>query len=922
MKRFLTTCAAVSIGLMSAFAGSKTTYTTSLTRDVSKTVDQTTRFQVNMDLLCQAFKRDGLESFNNGLSSGTIKVLARQGSTGKTYSTPSFSTYGFWYTAKGLGTTASNTSRRIACKYDDTSFKLVHYNGKVVEGDVYNFGIMFVQSTDTVQYEFNVTMGTADQITATDQPVYERQIKGRADKVDSWTVKPSVSVNSDAPIVQNYIQVMAGESFTLDCVVPEGATNGRFTWKYRGGKANGGRDLQSLKPNSAWTVSNATVADAGYYVLSGRYTKDGETVGIKECYYYVDVQTEPLGTPFSWKGRAPQFSHDFKSDPTYNYGEYNKPEKVHNIKKKNGSPANQVAGEWWSAFWGDDLNAEVGGQEKAKEAAENMVKKYDDDFSYIRDYMGWPPDLSARDGYKSFVYIFGSGLANDNTSKDEKGGYQAATFVDGKNYACVWASYYPFSRFRSDADKKWSDGDYQREAMIHEGIHAIFADIVPSSFKSAWFHEAGNTWLQSAMNTERYNKYGDPGFLDDCPFIAPFMPIECYSGWLQDGSFGGPTAEGVNMFNGGQQICTWRTHLGGNQYGNAFPIILGEICGKGSIPWIWVNCKDYVLKSIGNFIGEEPMRQLILEYRARMATFDIGGWKQGYRNVANSNMGVTIGPEWEPYWIKCDPFKLTMYQGLKMNSGDYWMAPDTLTNPGWSGANIIPIHVDSKANSATVEFRPEDTEMRAQLCYVTKDGKNYYSQPVQCGKMQIDITDRPANNVIFLVVCNTDYIYSNANNEAQRKKHYDYRVRFGAGALAVADPYVKWSFNEQTLKDASFDEASAREENERQQEEITGIEDIASAPAYVPGGINVRLMTGNCMAGHPVSVVLAEGIAPADVRVNILGLSGIVADEAPLTATGSAAGSYQLPADLCPGVYFIKFTTVQGTCDTYKVFVK
>lgn len=922
MKRFLTICAAVSLGLMSAFAGSKTVFTTSLTRDVNKTVDQTTRLQVNMDVVCETFNRKDYEAFKTALSAGTIKVLARQGATGKTYSTPSFGTYGFWYTAKGLGTTATNTARRVACKYEDGFLKLAHYNAKVVEGDQYSVGIMFVQSADTVQYEFNVTIGTADKIVSTDQPAYEKEIKGRPDKQDSWLVKPSVTAGEGEPQAQNYVQVMAGESFTLDCVIPKDCTNGRFTWKYRGGKANGGRDLQSLKANSAWTVENATPDDAGYYVLSGRYTKDGVTTSFKDCYYYVDVQTEPLGTPFSWKGRAPQFSHDFKSDPTYNYGVYTKPEKVHTIKKKNGTAANQYVGEWWSAHWGDDLNSVVGGQEKAMEAAENMIKKYDDDFSYIRDHMGWPPDLSARDGYKSFVYIFGSGLSNDNTSKDEQGGYQGNTYVDGKNYACVWASYYPFSRFRSDADKLWSDGDYQREAMIHEGIHAIFADIVPRSFKSAWFHEAGNTWLQSAMNTERYNRYGEPGFLDDCPFIAPFMPIECYSGWLQDGSFGGPTAEGVDMYSGGKQICTWRNHLGGNQYGNAFPIILGEICGKGSIPWIWANCKDYVLKSIGSLIGEEPMRQLIMEYRARMATFDIGGWKPGYRKVANSNMGVTIGPEWEPYWIKCDPFKLTMYQTLRQNSSDYWMAPDTITNPGWSGANIIPIHVDSKAGTATVEFRPEDTEMRAQLCYVTKSGTNYYSQPVQCGKMQIDITDRPANNVIFLVVCNTDYIYSNANNEAQRKKHYDYRVRFGAGALAVADPYVKWSYNEQTLTDKSFDENSAREDNERQQEELTAIGDIASAPACVPGGKAVRLMTGNCMAGHPVSVQLADGIVPADVRVNILGLSGIVADEAPLSATGSATGSYLLPADLRPGVYFIKFTTHQGTCDTYKVFVK
>lgn len=732
----------------------------------------------------------------------------------------------------------------------------------------------------------------------------------RTDAVEKWKVTPSVRINEQTPLKQNYIQVMAGEKITLDCTIPENATTARFTWKFRDSKS-----LQQLKPNSALVIEQATSEDAGYYVLSGRYTLDGKVETFSNCYFYVDVQTEPLGTPFSWEGIVPQFSHDWSTDEKFQYGKWKKPEKVHNIKKKNGTPANQYAGEWWSAFWGDNLNSACGDKETVMKAAKNMVEKYDDDFAYIRDYMGWPPDLNARDGYKSFIYIFGSGLSADNTSNTEKGGYQAATYVDGKSYACVWASYYPFSRFRDDADKKWNDGDYQREAMVHEGIHAIFADLNACN-KSSWFHEAGNTWLQSAMNTERYNKYGTPGFLDACPFIAPFMPIECYSGWLQDGSFGGPQAEGVNMFkSNGQQVCTWRNLLGGTQYGNAFPIILGEIAGKGSIPWIWRNCNDYVLKGIGNYLGDETMRKLIQQYRSRMATFDIGGWKKGYRDITNGNFGVTVKAEWEPYWINVAPFKLTMYQGLTKNSDDGWMAPDTLTNPGWSGANIIPIHVDSKADNATVEFRPEDTEMRAQLCYTTKSGKNYYSQPVHCGKMQIDITDRPANNVIFLVVCNTDYIF--VNNEIQRKKHWDYRVRFGAGALQVADLYTKWNMNESTLTDKKYNEDTARKENEALQETITGIDDIHTALAPTASEKGVKLLTGMAMAGHPIQVLLNNNLQTSDVRVSILGLSGIVANDAPL----SSSNTYTLPANLIPGLYFIKFT-YHGKCDTYKVVIK
>lgn len=894
---------------LSALAGSNVVYNATITRPVEKTQSQPTTLQVSTNVLSDKFGMS-VAAVEGAISDGSIAVIARNPS-GKLSTSENTFGKGFWFTKSGIPCAANNTNRRIACKYENGQFHIVHFNDKCLEGDSYLFNELFVYKNDTIQYSFTVALGTTESVEC-DQPAFEFR-KLRADRTDTWKVKPQVRINEQTPLSQNYVQVQAGESFTLDCVLPKEATSPRFSWKYRGTKS-----LASLKTTSALTIESATPENAGYYVLSGYYNDEtGTRITFNNCIYYVDVQTEPLGTPFSWEGRVPQFSHDWTTDSQFKYGKWEKPEKVHTVKKKDGTPANQYVGEWWSAFWGDNLNAEVGGQAKAMEAAENMIKKYDDDFAYIRDYMGWPPDKSARDGYKSFVYIFGSGLANDNTSNTEKGGYQGNTRVDGQNYACVWASYYPFSRFRSDADQKWSDGDYQREAMIHEGIHAIFADLNACQ-KSAWFHEAGNTWLQSAMNTERYNKYGEPGFLDACPLVAPFMPIECYSGWLQDGSFGGPTAEGVNMYNSsGQQVCTWRNLLGGNQYGNSFPIILGEICGKGSIPWIWRNAKDYVLKSIGTYLGEETMRQLIQQYRSRMATFDIGGWKKGYRNVMNNNIGTTVKAEWSPYWIDVAPFRLTPYQGLTKNDNDFWMAPDTLTNPGWSGANIIPIHVDSKANTATVEFRPEDTEMRAQLCYVTKSGKNYYSQPVQCGKMQIDITDRPANNVIFCVVCNTDYIYTNDNNQAQRKKHWDYRIRFGEGALQVADLYTKWSLNEQTLKDANFNEDQAREEREL----ALGIDNVneapsESAPAYTPGANGVRLLTGYCKAGYPITVQVANGINLSDVRVNMLGLSGIVVDDAPL-----AGNTYTLPSNLRPGLYFIKFIQ-NGKADTYKVVIK
>lgn len=901
-----------------SFAGAKQIYTTDIVRDVAKTESQPALMRVSTNVLVEAFQLSSEEAFFKALAAGSVKFLAKSGSKGTISSAVSYGTHGYWFTSSSVVVTAENGNRRVACKYEDGYFHLIHRTGSnlkglpyVNTGDSYSFTQLFVMGTDTVEYVFNVTMGSAERID-TDQPPYEEVLEHRKDEIDVWKVQPLVRQNEGEWLPQHYIQVMVGDKISFTCA--DRSPNTVYRVAYKDAKK---KSLRVSKANPEFVLTeSAQISDGGYYYCDVRYKDaEGHVFSQSNLRIYVDVQEAPLGTPFFWEGRVPQFSHDWKQDPQYNYGVYEKPTRNRDdvsATDRSGKATHWVNGEWWTVCWGSNLNAEAGDpdSEEVRKCAENMMKKYDDDFGYIREQMGWPPDLRARNGYRSLVYIFGSGLQQDNTSNTEKGGYQSA--IGG--WPCVYASYYPFSRFRDDADKKWSDGDYQREAMIHEGIHAIFADLNHCR-RSSWFHEAGNTWLQSAMNTERYNRYGDPGFLDACPLVAPFMPIECYSGWLQDGSFGGPQAEGVNMYNGsGQQICTWRNLLGGTQYGNSFPIILGEICGKGSIPWIWRNCEDYVLKGIGEYLGDETMRQLILQYRARMATFDIGGWKKGYRNVMNGNIGTVVKPEWEPYWINVAPFKLTPYQGLKKNSADGWMAPDTLTNPGWSGANIIPIHVDSEAASATVEFLPQNTEMRAQLCYVTKDGTCHYSQPVRCGKTQIDLASRPANNVVFFVVCNTDYIYT---GDEQRKTHYDYRVRLLEGALQVADLYTKWSLNEQTLTDPSFNEETAREEhNIALAIDAVRQSDDSASSSSVPGANGVKLLTGYCQAGRPITVELASGIDSNDVRVNMLGLSGIVVDDAPLQGL-----SYTLPANLPHGLYFLKFTH-HGKADTYKVIVE
>lgn len=900
MKKTLLTSLLTALSLLS-YADSKTVFTTDITRDASKSETSTTRFIVNLDVLCEAFGRTDIGSLETGINAKTIKIVAANPTTGKAYSSSAtYGTYGFWFTAKGVPTSSTNTARTLACKYEDGYFRITHNAAKAAEGSTYAFSEMFVQGSDTVLYNFNVTLGSADKITSTNQPAFEEKLKRRADKVESWKVIPQVRINEQTPLQQNYIQVMAGEQITLGCVLPEGATNGRYTWKNRNGKA-----LQTLKATDL-VVKQATPEDAGYYVLSGRYNDaEGNVQTFSGYHYYIDVQTEELGTYWNWAGEVPALRYNFRSE----YPTLEMPSKVHTFKKKNGTPANQYAGEWWSIFWGDNCNPACGDKDNQMDAAQNMVKKFDEDFAYIRNNLGWPPDLSARKGYKSFIYIFGSGLANDNEANTVDGGYQSATNTDGGYYACVWASFYPFSRFRSDADNKWNDGEFQREAMIHEGIHAIFADLNACQ-GSAWFHEGGNTWLQKELHAKRDGVYGEAGHLDSSPFIAPFMPIECYSGWLQDGSFGGPAAQGVNKYGNDGQVCTWRTHLGGNQYANAFPTVLAAICGDESVAWIWRYCKNRVLETIGDTIGDTAMRSLITQYRARQALFDLDGWDKSYRSITNSHFGEVIRAEYRngvmtkanknnpdmPCWIDVAPHTLTPYQTLTKNSLDGWYAPDTLTNPGWSGANIIPIHVEG--DYAEVEFKPEDTEMRALLCYRTKEGKCFYSQPVNCGTIRINLAEKPANGVVFCVVCNTDYRYT---GDEQRKKHWDYRLKLGTGALAVADNMCKWFFYENKIEDKNFDKDAAIEEKEFE----LGVDDIENTSGII-------LKSTILKAGQAIQF---EGNTPKNIH--IVGAAGVIVDSAPVQSNGS----YTLPSNMTPGLYFICVESNRSK-DVFKVIVK
>jgi len=560
---------------------------------------------------------------------------------------------------------------------------------------------------------------------------------------------------------------------------------------------------------------------------------------------------------------APGDPYQFPSyNPNIRYSFLDSPDKVPEPTQSYNNTRCTVQGKkgsgWWEFVWGPRANSLLTTNNNRivrDEIIDPMLKKMNDDFAYFRDIMGWPPDRRAKKGYRSTIYLYGSGTGCSDSERDStaQGGWQSSDGVD----PIVLLSWNPVLAFHgpSYSAAGLSNPSYQTEAVVHEGIHAVLASmtnpqtgVATANNIPGWFHEGGNTWLQKIATAQKTNTFGSWADLDGVGYMAPFIPIESYTGWLLDGSFGGPDAEGVNMSGSSGQICTWRTWLGGNQYGNGFPSFLGEWIGNGAIPWIWINGErngsangnfKNVLWVMAKGLGDSQMRRLVMEYRSKQATMDIGRWSNSVRNLIRGNhFGQNIGPEWQPSWkpactgatneIKCvasesnctcterwyaTPYAITTNNANSAactrvaNTGNASAAPtcgagvtlkpDPRTIPGWSGANQIPLKVATNVNEVSIEFLPLGDSMTFQIAYRATDGTAIYSQPIRgalrnssgtANTATLRLDKRPANDVVYAVIANTDYIYK---GDATRKAKYDYRIKLGDG-LSTADIYTKW----------------------------------------------------------------------------------------------------------------------------------
>lgn len=512
------------------------------------------------------------------------------------------------------------------------------------------------------------------------------------------------------------------------------------------------------------------------------------TVAVASSLQAATPKGTKLKTFTSWPKYSPTISYDFNTENHIKMP-------TNDLPLAKEKYAKVYSDRWWSFFVGTNANELVKNNDVA---AREMLKRFNDDFSYITDNMGWPRDGSPQKGYRSAIFLFGSGLPTDNAPNDAKGGWQSGIDIDGTGYNLVLASYYPVYCF--DPKCPYGDREGQCGAMIHEGIHAIFA-AMPGCRKAGWFHEGANCWLQGTMDRER--KHGDKeydvegfGWLSTCSVVAPFLPIECYSGWLTDGTFGGPGAQGVKGNPGNV-----RRLFGGVQYSEVFPTFLGYAVDRKAVPWVWMNATGYVLEGIAKGLGKAQTERLILEYRSRLCLCDFSHHSKAIQNMYKNNLGTTLSSEeWSEPKLS---WKVTPYQPTTVDK-DGWLVPDPLTTPGWTGANIIPIKVD--AGPLTVSFKPEgplsnDKNMCCQLCYRTTSGKTVYSNPFRSGTYTLDLAKHgspPHRGIVFAVVCNLDYVFT--DNEDIRKNHYDYRLKIESRARP-ADVYTDWfNFNYKKLK--------------------------------------------------------------------------------------------------------------------------
>lgn len=613
------------------------------------------------------------------------------------------------------------------------------------------------------------------------------------------------------------------------------------------------------------------------------------------------------GESYSWPVYAPTISYNMKELGMT----YSTPTSNHYDSSCESDVAGEQASDWWVFRWGSYKNSLV-----TEAAITPMLERFEEDFAYLRDSMGYAPDLRAQDGYRSTIYLYGSIACSGSTNSEDLGGW--ASWIDG--YPAVIASYYPVYSFDPDCD--YDDAASQQSAMVHEGLHMVSNSLGGASHVH-WFQEGGIVWLQQEMESRRTGDYSELGYLNTVSVIAPFIPIECYSGWLLDGTFGGPGAQGVEQYRSdGVQYCNWRTLLGGAQYGDMFPTFLALWVDEYAVPWLWANANDeskYLLETIADSIGDEQARLLITEYRAKLALLDMKEWSSAVKDLYGY-FGYEIGCEYSPCYQEVDTWTATPYTPTTDSSG--WLIPDTLTLPGWSGANIVALTV-SQGSTVKVTLKPagsysNDTNMTLVLGYRASDGTPIYSTPVTgSATASLTVSETPADNILFAVVVNTDYAYE---GDETRSKHFDYRLY--VENATTASTTTRWYYSlpldydwESAKVESSDSETSSSSEAETSSSsstETSGSSDsspIIAAKPKVVNQLGLSISSGVVTANYEVSTA-------GRVKLGLYTAYGALITN--LVNERHAAGSYSKVINLQDlglpsGAYLVRLSLPEGS---------
>ena len=98
------------------------------------------------------------------------------------------------------------------------------------------------------------------------------------------------------------------------------------------------------------------------------------------------------GDAYNW----PAYRSDLDYDTKANIGIINPPTEFNN---NCSGVTGKKAGKWWALYWGANRDSRI-----TDVTIDSILKKYDTDFGYLYDTMGWAPDAQAQDGkYSAFI---------------------------------------------------------------------------------------------------------------------------------------------------------------------------------------------------------------------------------------------------------------------------------------------------------------------------------------------------------------------------------------------------------------------------------------------------------------------------------------------------------------------------------------